>query len=145
MNDALILQEDHTRNVVNVFEFWKKVLNHPRSHLDAQRNFDISKWLQLGYTVEDLCLAIYGCSKSSWHMGLNPKTGGQKFTLIRHVFETADKIDYFIETALEDMQKNLDKQKSDELRYEMDSQHVSKTFTPVEWAALMAEIHARIS
>ena len=80
--------------VVQVFDYWKSVLNHPNSKLDDKRRTKIKNALRLGYTVSQLCQAVDGCSKSAWHMGQNDD--GKVFDSVDLIFRNADKIDSFI-------------------------------------------------
>lgn len=141
---ALVLEKSHTDHVVLIFEFYKHVLNHPRACLDMNRNLMISRALGMGYDLESLCLACYGCSLSSWHMGRDPKTGGKKFTQVSHIFETADRIDALIEIAEQHLEKEGLKEQRESQSQEMSDMHISKTFTPESWKTMMAEIKARI-
>lgn len=59
--------------VVTVFTFWKAVMNHPRAQLGPKRRTVIENPMRWGYQVDDLRLAILGCTRSPKHMGQNPE------------------------------------------------------------------------
>ena len=83
--------------VVTVFNFWRETLNHPRSSLDAKRRALIADRMKDGYSVEDLCLAIKGCSLSAFHMGQNDT--GSKHDGLDLILRDASKVDQFIAKA----------------------------------------------
>jgi hypothetical protein len=56
-----------------VFEHWKTVLEHPQAELDNKRKKLIHEVLKSGYSVQQLCEAITGCSLTPHNMGLNDK------------------------------------------------------------------------
>lgn len=58
---------------VEVFEYWKQVMNHPQAKLDSKRAKAIGARLKDGYSVGDLCQAVDGCRKSPHHMGQNER------------------------------------------------------------------------
>ena len=76
-----------------IFDYWKKIMNSPKSKLDANRKGLIMKALKL-YSPADVCKAIRGCSKSPHHMGDNKsKTAYNGLNLI---LRNAEYIDKFI-------------------------------------------------
>lgn len=81
-------------DVLLVFEFWKTAMKSPRSLLDDKRKGLIKRALKTGYSVEQLCQAIEGCTKSSFHMGDNEK--GAKYNGLDLILRDAEKIDTFI-------------------------------------------------
>jgi len=83
-----------SNEVTNIFEFWKNKLNHNRAKLDDKRENAIKKALKIGYSTQDLIDAIYGCSLSDFHMGVNDKS--TKYDSIDLIFRDADQIDKFI-------------------------------------------------
>lgn len=84
-------------DVVEVFKHWCEILNHPRAQLDAKRSKLISGALKLGYTVDDLKLAIDGNKASDWHQGKNDRS--KVFDSLDLIFRNADQIDKFIADA----------------------------------------------
>lgn len=82
-----------TDEIQVIFDYWKKIMNSPKSKLDANRKGLIVKALKL-YSPADVCKAIRGCSKSPHHMGDNKaKTAYNGLNLI---FRNAEYIDKFI-------------------------------------------------
>ena len=56
-----------------VFEYWKTILNHPNAKLTPERLKAISARLRDGYSMDDICAAIKGCSMSPHNMGQNDR------------------------------------------------------------------------
>ncbi len=86
--------EERQRHIFVVFDYWKTVMGSTRAVLDVKRKRVIGSMLDNGYTAEDLCKAIDGCSKSSFHMGLNDK--GMKYNGIDLIMRSAEYVDRFI-------------------------------------------------
>jgi hypothetical protein len=87
-------QEDPNPVVQRVFEHWRTTLGHPAAKLDRKRRQAITSALALGYTEEQLTIAIAGCASSPWHLGKNDrKTRYDALTLI---LRDAEQIDKFI-------------------------------------------------
>ena len=91
----------HTRAVpdpvISVFEQWRQVMNHPKAVLDKQRRRSIQLALNRGYSVEDLCLAITGCSLTPHNCGHNDR--GERYDGLHLILRSADQIDRFIHNA----------------------------------------------
>lgn len=83
-----------TEAIEHIFERWKVTMGHPRARLDAKREKAIRAMLAVGYSVEDLELAIFGCSVSPFHQGQNDR--GTKFEDIGLIFRDAEHVDKFI-------------------------------------------------
>jgi len=83
--------------IKQVFENWKKVLNHPRAVLDKKRVKVINERLRDGYTVEELNLVPHGVKLSPWNMGQNPN--GTVYDSIGLIYRDADHIEKFIALA----------------------------------------------
>jgi hypothetical protein len=83
--------------VLAVFEFWQKTMNHPRAMLDDKRKARIIKSLKMGYSVAQLCDAITGCSYTPHNIGDNDK--GQRWDGLHIILRDADQIDRFIRNA----------------------------------------------
>lgn len=84
-----------TRDVVDeVFDYWRKCMNSPRSALDDKRRKAIKAALAMGYTPRQLCQAIRGCSLTPHNMGQNDR--GEKYNGITLILRSADQIDRFI-------------------------------------------------
>jgi hypothetical protein len=77
-----------------IFEHWKTVMQHPRSKLDCKRSSLIRKALKMGYTAQELCDAVTGCSITPHNMGENLQ--GQRYDGLHIIFKDADQIDRFI-------------------------------------------------
>ena len=86
--------EEKQKHIAVVFDYWKSVMGSSRAVLDVKRKRAIGSMLDNGYTAEDLCRAIDGCSKSSFHMGLNDK--GMKYNGIDLIMRSAEYVDRFI-------------------------------------------------
>lgn len=143
MSDQLILIPEHVKQIQLVFEFYRKVLNHPRACLDMDRNFLISRAIGWGYDLESLCLACYGCSVSDFHQGRSSgKWAGKRSTRVMDIFETADKIDSLVEVAEQHIQS--ESLKEQRRQTQSDVKHVGETMTKEEWARIMAEMKAGI-
>lgn len=82
---------------MEIFQYWQEVLNHPRAKLDNKRKNKIESALKIGYSVEELKLAIKGCSLTAFNMGQNDRN--QKYDDIELILRDAPHIDRFIETA----------------------------------------------
>lgn len=92
--DATVTIDERT-----VFAFWCETMGRPHSALDEPRlnairaGLDIAK--QLGDCPVEICKdAIYGCSKSAWHMGENDRH--QKYNYLELIFKDAANIERFV-------------------------------------------------
>lgn len=83
--------------VNELFQYWQKVLEHPRAKLDNKRKRKIEAALRLGYAMDELKQAIDGCTKDPFSMGQNER--GQKFDDIELILRDASHIDKFIRFA----------------------------------------------
>ena len=81
-------------SVSEVFTCWKTTFGHEKAKLDEKRKKYIRSALLLGYSVDDLCSAISGCSMSPFHMGDNHN--GQRYDALDLILRNAEKIDQFI-------------------------------------------------
>ena len=61
---------DRSRQVHEVFDYWRLVLNHPQATLDDKRKRVIEKALR-SWSVDQCKRAIDGCKASPFHMGEN--------------------------------------------------------------------------
>lgn len=80
-----------------IFDYWKKVMNHPKSHLDKKRTLAIRKALEK-YSIDDLRQAIDGCAKTPHNMGQNDR--GEIYDDIELIFRDASHIDRFMRNCL---------------------------------------------
>jgi len=94
-------------DVERVFERWKMTMGHTRARLDPKRAKAIRAMLAIGYTVEDLELAIFGCSISPFHQGQNER--GQKYHDVALICRDAEHVDKFISLAERAVNKALQK------------------------------------
>lgn len=77
-----------------IFEQWKIIMQHPKAKLDCKRSSLICKALKMGYTAQELCDAVIGCSITPHNMGENLQ--GQRYDGLHIIFKDADQIDRFI-------------------------------------------------
>lgn len=80
--------------VRQVFDHWRKTMDHPRSKLDSNRRNKIAARLKDGFTVEELIAAIDGCSRSEFHMGDNDQK--KKYDDIALICRDASKVEFFM-------------------------------------------------
>ncbi len=83
--------------VMEVFRCWQQTLGHPQAMLDGKRKKRIRQSLASGYTVEQLCNAILGCSYTPHNMGHNEQ--GQRYDGLHVILRDSDQIDRFIRNA----------------------------------------------
>lgn len=83
--------------LLSVFTHWQNVMGKGQAKLDAKRKRAITGRLKDGYTVEQLCRAVTGCSLSSWHMGKNERN--RAYNDIELICRDAAKVDQFIAMA----------------------------------------------
>lgn len=91
--------------IEHVFERWKATMGHSRARLDKERTKAIREMLVVGYSVEDLELAIFGCSISAFHQGQNDRA--TKFDDITLICRDAKHVDKFIALAEKLMAKQV--------------------------------------
>jgi hypothetical protein len=80
-----------------VFTRWKECMGHTRARLDIVRRKAIGAMLRCGYSVDDLHLAIFGCSISDFHQGNNDRQ--MKYDDITLICRDAQHVDKFIQIA----------------------------------------------
>jgi hypothetical protein len=68
-------------------------MQHPQAQLDPKRRGLISNALKLGYSADQLCEAISGCSLTPHNQGHNDR--GQRFDGLQVILRNADQIDRF--------------------------------------------------
>mgnify|MGYP003575867748 CR=1 FL=1 len=84
--------------IAEVFAYWQKVMDSPRSQLDDKRRKAIKGALKL-YEPRQVCEAILGCTKSDFHMARGEYAGRNKYIGIDLILRDADHIDKFIDLA----------------------------------------------
>lgn len=92
--NPIVGQNHADDDVSKIFDYWKKVMNSPRSVLDDKRKSLIAKSIKK-YSPSDICKAIRGCSKSPHNMGDNQQK--TKYNGLGLILRDADHIDRFIE------------------------------------------------
>lgn len=90
--------------VLEIFDFWKTTLNHPRSVLDSKRKKLIEDRLE-HFSADDLKTAISGCLASDWHMGRDPNNS-TVFDGLDLIFRDAGKVEKFIGYANQPLNQN---------------------------------------
>ncbi len=94
-------QNPHTRAapdpITKIFSHWQAVMNHPKAVLDKQRRRFIQQALDNGYSADDLCQAIIGCSLTPHNQGQNDR--GERYDGLHLILRSADQIDRFIRNA----------------------------------------------
>lgn len=80
----------------DVFRFWKTTLKHERAVIDDKRKKIIRDALK-SFSVEDLKLAIIGCSLTPHNMGVNDRN--EIYDKVALIFRDADQIERFIRNA----------------------------------------------
>lgn len=93
----------------DVFEFWRVVMEKPRSHLGHTRRSKINAALKIGYSVDDLRLAIVGCKYDNWSQGENDRH--RKYDDIELICRDEVRIDRFIELGDEYMRRSEKREK----------------------------------
>ena len=84
-------------DVRRVFMYWRQRTGRgSRISLTADRSRRIRARLR-SHSADELCLAVDGLMRSSWHTGSNPD--GRRYTEISHVFGNDEKTDSFIALA----------------------------------------------
>lgn len=88
-----VVQKKSSSDVLTIFEHWKDFMKHPNAKLDDKRKKIISKALGFGYSVEELCDAITGCSFTPHNIGFNDR--GQRYDGLHVILRDGDQIDRF--------------------------------------------------
>jgi hypothetical protein len=96
-HEKIELCKNFSKDILAVFNFWKVALQHPQAVLDKKREQVIYQALQSGYSVDQLCEAITGCSKTPHNMGDNERN--QRYDGIHLILRDADQIERFIRNS----------------------------------------------
>ncbi|CAL7964446.1 conserved hypothetical protein [Gammaproteobacteria bacterium] len=75
-----------------IFEHWKRTMNYPEAKLDNDRRGWIFRALK-NHTIEKLCEAITGCSRTPRNMGDNDR--GECYNGLHVIFKDEDHIERF--------------------------------------------------
>lgn len=86
--------------ITRIFSHWQRVMHHSKAKLDGKRKLKIKSALKLGFSEEELKLAIDGCAKSDFHMGKNDKR--QRYDGLDLILRDAEHVEKFIEIAKTD-------------------------------------------
>lgn len=78
---------------VDIFDYWRTTLKHPRAVLDNKRRAKLKQALKT-YSSDDLKKAIRGCSLSPYHMGDNDRS--TKYDSITLILRDAEHIERFM-------------------------------------------------
>ena len=84
-------------DVLKIFTHWQQTMQHPQARLDSSRDKWIRSALRMGYSVEDCCQAITGCSVTPHNQGCNER--GERYDGLHVIFRSADQIDRFMQNA----------------------------------------------
>ncbi len=87
-------RSDEKTEVLEIFHCWQETLGHPSAKLDGKRRRNIAAALKLGYTAQQLCEAIRGCSLTPHNMGDNDR--GQRYDGLNVILRDAEQIERFI-------------------------------------------------
>lgn len=77
-----------------IFDYWKKVMNYPNAIYDSQRNRQIQNALSIGFSPQQLCQAIKGCSVTPFNMGENDR--GEKYNGLDVILKSAEQIERLV-------------------------------------------------
>ncbi|MBI2790895.1 MAG: hypothetical protein HYX61_02955 [Gammaproteobacteria bacterium] len=101
-NDQQLNTPTHKKDkciISEIFEYWKAKMNHPRAKLDEKRKKIIKAAFKQGYSLEELKLAIEGCHKTPYNMGVNPQK--KKYDDIGLILRDSSHIERFMQNATE--------------------------------------------
>lgn len=100
---------DWVEELQEVFDYWKAMMGHERAQLGEKRKRAIQKALRMGYSVEDLQLAIVGCKVSGFHQGQNDRE--TVYDDIELVCRDEIHIDKFIRLGIQHLKRVEEKDK----------------------------------
>lgn len=83
---------DEQFQVERIFNYWKKVMNHPTAKLDPKRATRIRARLREGFKPEELASAIRGAKKDDFLMGKSANAT-KKYDGIHTLFRDAEKVE----------------------------------------------------
>lgn len=111
--------------IVAVFEFWKAILGHERAQLGPTRRRTIRAALEMGYSVDDLRLAIVGCKWSDFHQGANQSK--QVYDDVELICRNETYIDKFLIVG----QRKVEEAIAKEAKEAVDRQEADKPRSPM--------------
>jgi hypothetical protein len=85
-------------DVLKIFTHWQQTMQHPHARLDSSRDKWIRQALRMGYSVDDCCQAVTGCSLTPHNQGINERN--ERYDGLHVIFRSADQIDRFMKNAL---------------------------------------------
>lgn len=83
--------------ILEVFEYWKQVLNHPKAKLGDERERAVKARLAQGYTVDDLKRAVDGCAVTPHNMGQNDR--GEVYDDLELICRDGGQVERFMRNA----------------------------------------------
>lgn len=83
--------------ILEVFEHWKQVLNHPKAKLGDERERAVKARLAQGYTVDDLKRAVDGCAVTPHNMGQNDR--GEVYDDLALICRDGGQVERFMRNA----------------------------------------------
>lgn len=84
--------------VERVFDYWRKVMKHPRAQLDTPRRRTIEKALKVS-TPHECAQAIRGCSRSEFHMATGQYRGGTVHDKLSLILRNREQMESFMAMA----------------------------------------------
>jgi uncharacterized protein YdaU (DUF1376 family) len=103
--------------ILEIFEYWKEIMSHKTSRLDAKREKAITDAIKYGYSVEQLKAAILGCSLTPFNCGENDRN--TRYDGICVIFKSADQIDRFIGNSIHPPVNKTSNIKDSEKKYKV--------------------------
>ena len=131
-----------------IFKCWQTTLSHPYAKFDNKRKKVIEQALKLGYTFDQICMAIKGCSLTPYNMGNNEN--GQRFDSLGLILRDAEHIDRFLYNAQHPPKPKIAQQRSDDINEQvlnewLDEKTGSDHIMPNSSTDITGEIHTQHS
>lgn len=101
---------EQTEPVITVFEFWRTLMGKPRAQLGPKRRQRLSAAMSIGYSVDDLRLAIVGCKFDNWSQGQNDR--GNVYDDLELICRDETKIDFFMRKGEEYLKRAAAREKT---------------------------------
>lgn len=80
--------------VLETFEHWCRVMDHPRSQLEFKRRLVIQNALKVA-TLDECLRAINGCALSDFHMARSEYNGRARYDSLSLILRNREKIEWF--------------------------------------------------